>query len=197
MADLVEAPRLTMPDAEAEAVRDAYAAAEVILEYGTGGSTVIAAGLEGRTVFAVESDARWLARMQAWFDAHPPAASLILHRADIGPTGKWGFPADNQRVRAWAGYPISVWQRADFRHPDVVLVDGRFRLACMLTTLLRIERPVQVLVDDYIDRPGYKAIEALAGEPVMVGRMARFTFTPRALPVADMHWIMAAYATPN
>lgn len=50
---------------------------------------------------------------------------------------------------------------------------------------------------DYADRQGYKKIETLVGAPAMAGRMARFQFTPQALPVAQMGWIMAAYANPN
>ena len=59
------APRLTLPPEAAVALADAYADAGVILEYGSGGSTVLAAGMAGRTVFSVESDAAWLREMRA------------------------------------------------------------------------------------------------------------------------------------
>lgn len=42
-----------MPPAEAEALRMAYEEAEVILEYGSGGSTVVAAELPGKHVTSV------------------------------------------------------------------------------------------------------------------------------------------------
>ncbi len=192
-----DAPVLTMPPEETAALQAAYQAAEVILEYGSGGSTLLAADLPGRRVFSVESAAPWIARMEAWFQAHPPKAEVVLHLGSIGKTRDWGFPVDNRLVARWSAYPVSVWDRVDFQHPDVVLIDGRFRLACALTVLFRITRPVTVLIDDYIDRPGYKKIETLVGAPVMAGRMARFQFTPQALPVAQMAWIMAAYASPN
>ena len=196
MAD-TEAPMLTLPLQEAAALRSAYEAAAVILEYGSGGSTVMAGALPGRRVFAVESGAAWLAKMEGWFVANPPKAQVFLHHGNIGKTRDWGFPVDNRYVGRWSAYPVSVWDRLDFQHPDAVLIDGRFRLACALTVLFRITRPVTVLVDDYIDRPGYKRIEALVGVPEMVGRMARFVFTPMAMPVADMQWIVAAFANPN
>jgi hypothetical protein len=193
----MERPVLTLPEAEAEALRSAYAKAAVILEYGSGGSTIMAGDLPGRRVFAVESSAEWLGMMEGWFQANPPKAQVVLHYGNIGKTRAWGYPADNRFVARWSAYPMSVWERADFQHPDVVLVDGRFRLACALTVLFRISRPVVVMVDDYIDRPGYKRIEGLVGAPQMVGRMARFEFAPMVVPGAEMHWIMAAYANPN
>ena len=196
MADQPDGPKLTLPELESAALREAYANAEVILEYGMGGSTVIAGKTPGHTVFSVESDPKWHSRMEHWFAGNPPAATVHLHHADIGPTGKWGHPADRKRLNLWSGYPISVWERDDFRYPDLVLVDGRFRLACMLTTLLRIQRATRVLVDDYVDRPPYHAIETLVGAPRMMGRMATFQFTPQVLPVQHMRWIMAAYASP-
>lgn len=191
-----DAPVLTLPPDEAAALRAAYQGAQVILEYGSGGSTVMAGALPGRRVFAVESSAPWLEKMQAWFASNPAKAEVTLHHGNIGKTRDWGFPVDHKALARWAGYPVSVWDRPDFQHPDVVLIDGRFRLACALTVLFRITRPVQVLIDDYIDRPGYKRIETLVGAPDMAGRMARFTFTPMAMPPAALQWIMAAYANP-
>ena len=190
-------PVLTLPPEEAAALRAAYQAAQVILEYGSGGSTVVAGDLPGRRVYAVESSAPWLARMEAWFVAHPPKALVTLHHGNIGRTKAWGFPVDNRAVAQWPSYPLSVWDRADFQHPDMVLIDGRFRLACALTVLFRIVCPVHVLIDDYVDRPNYRKIEALVGVPEMVGRLARFKFTPMAMPPAAMQWIMSAYANPN
>ena len=51
-------PTLTLPEAEAALITAAYDKAEVILEYGSGGSTVLAADL-GKKVVAVESDRDW------------------------------------------------------------------------------------------------------------------------------------------
>jgi hypothetical protein len=75
----MERPTLTLPSEEAATMVAAYGAAGVILEYGTGGSTEIAADLPGRRVFSVESSAEWLAKMTEWFTANPPKAQLRLH----------------------------------------------------------------------------------------------------------------------
>jgi hypothetical protein len=190
-------PVLTLPMPEAEALAQAYRAAGTILEYASGGSTVLAGERPQGTIFSVESDAAWLAGLQAWFDAHPPFSRVVLHHADIGPTRTWGFPKGRGSVDLWPGYAMTVWERDDFLPPDLVLVDGRFRLACMLTTLYAIDRPTVLLVDDYAERPAYHRIETLAGRPEMIGRMARFALTPmNDLPV-DLDWIAESFADPS
>ena len=197
MAEALKPPTLTMPPEESAALIAAYRAATVILEYGMGGSTLVASDLPGRHVFSVESSADWVARMAAWFDANPPRARVFLHHADIGKTREWGFPADNRQVTRWAGYPISVWDRPDFRHPDLVLIDGRFRTACLYTTLLRITRPVLVLWDDYADRKPYHIVEEVVGKPQMIGRMARFEVAPMAFSPARMAATIDAFLRPG
>ncbi len=183
-------PSLHMPEPEAEALRAAYARAAVILEYGAGGSTVMAAEMAGKTIFAVESDTAWIARLQEWFAAHPPRSAVHMHRADIGPTREWGHPLDERAFRRWPDYPLSVWDRPDFAHPEVVLIDGRFRVACLLSVLFRITRPVTVLFDDYRDRRPYHRVEEMMRPAEMIGRMARFELSPTPVPPARLAWIM-------
>lgn len=178
------------------ALADAYADAGVILEYGSGGSTVLAAGMAGRTVFSVESDAAWLREMRAYFIANPPAADLRLHHGDIGPTRDWGHPLDDRRMRRWPGYALSVWDREDFLHPDVVLVDGRFRVACLLTVAFRCTRPVTVLFDDYRGRKVYHGVEEMLRPAGFAGRMARFEVEPTAVPADRLGWVMTYYFRP-
>ncbi len=197
MAELLTRPELTLPEAEARVLTQAYQAADVILEYGSGGSTLIAAERAQGTIFAVESDARWLADLRAWLEAHPPASRVILHHADIGPTRAWGFPKGRKRLESFPLYALSVWERDDFLAPDLVLVDGRFRLACMLATAYAIERPTILLVDDYADRPAYHRFESIAGPPAMTGRLARFDLIPRTDLPEVSGWIAASFIDPS
>lgn len=182
-----------MPEEGAAAVRAMYEGAEVILEYGAGGTTAIAAALPGKTIYSVESDRDWLDGMADWFEAHPPAARVILHHADIGETGKWGAPVGHAAWARFHHYPLSVWDRSDFRHPDAVLIDGRFRAACFLTVLFRITRPVTLLWDDYADRPAYHEVERLVRPVAMHGRMARFDLNPMTMPGADLPWVVEQF----
>ncbi|PYF12971.1 hypothetical protein C8J30_101355 [Rhodobacter viridis] len=197
MSPKIERPKLTLPEAEAAALTEAYASAEVILEYGSGGSTAMGAEMPGKRIFSVESDADWLAMMRGWFDAHPPKAQLVLHHGDIGPTKEWGAPKDTAAFRQWPSYPIGVWDRPDFVQPDLVLIDGRFRAACFLTTLFRITKPVRLLWDDYTLRPGYHLMESFCPPVRTIGRMAEFHLTPTAIPAEKLGLILTTYLRPN
>ena len=190
-------PELTLPLAEAEAVRAGFAQANVILEYGSGGSTVLAAELPGKVTFSVESDAEWLAKMQAYFTAFEPVSPVHLHFGDIGPTRAWGHPKDEVAFRKWPDYPMSVWALPGFLHPDLVLIDGRFRAACFLTCLFRSSKPMTVLWDDYIDRPFYHRVEELVKPAQIIGRMARFEILPTPLPIDRLAWVIETYLRPN
>lgn len=187
-------PALALPPAEAALVQATYDAAQVILEYGSGGSTCLAAEMLGKTVYSVESDKAWCAGLEQWFAENPPQSTVHLHLADIGPTGKWGKPAGEKHWRRFARYPYSVWERADFVHPDVVLVDGRFRAACFLATLFSITRPITLLFDDYAERLAYHDVEIFGPPVAMHGRLARFELTPTPVPPAMMPWIFDVFA---
>lgn len=172
-------PELTLPPDEAVAVKQAYGNAKCILEYGSGGSTALASELPGKVVFSVESDRQWAANLSEWLASRPRPAVVHMHYADIGPTSEWGYPADEAAKDRWPSYATSVWKRRDFQHPDVVLIDGRFRVGCFLTVLLRTRRPIEVLFDDYTDRPQYHVVEELVKPVEIIGRMARFKLKPR------------------
>lgn len=185
-----------MPEVEAEALAAAYREASVILEYGSGGSTVLASDM-GKTVFSVESDAEWLAGMRGWFADHKPKGRVVLHHGNIGPTGKWGAPTGPKSFRNFPGYALSVWDRDDFEHPDLVLIDGRFRPACLLATAFRVSRPVRVLFDDYVERPQYHDIETMLRPVKMHGRMAEFHVTPTAIPAERLDWVIGWFLRPQ
>lgn len=180
----ISRPELTMPEQEAARLRAAYQAADVILEYGSGGSTVMACEMPGKTVFSVESDKDWAVMMRDWFTQNPPAkgSQVDVIWSDVGPTREWGYPRNNSEYLRFARYPLEVWDLRDFRQPDVVLVDGRFRTGCAMAAALRSTRPVTVLIDDYKRRKQYHKVEKYLGQPELIGRMAEFAVEPMPVP---------------
>jgi len=191
--NVIQRPVLTFPDEVSKWVRSHYEKASVILEYGSGGSTVLASELAGKTVFSVESDANWMANLQKYLDAEGAKSSVTLHHADIGSTGKWGRPKDDSGWCEYHKYPLSVWDRTDFIAPDLVLIDGRFRAACLLTVLLRTEKLITVLFDDYKEREKYHVVEEFSKPVELVGRMAKFVFEPYPMPRASMTKIIGLF----
>ncbi len=195
---IISRPELTLPEAEAEALREAYGAVAVILEYGSGGSTVMAGEMPGKRVFSVESDRDWAMMMRGWFDQSPPVtgSEVDIIWSDIGPTREWGHPKDDAEWRRFAQYPLKVWELAEFVQPDVVLVDGRFRPGCAMATAFRTTRDVTLFVDDYKRRKQYHTIEEFLGQPELIGRMARFEVTPQPVPADRLLTIIEMMTRP-
>jgi hypothetical protein len=173
-------PELTFPDEVAALVRSEYEKAGAVLEYGSGGSTVLAAETPGLKCFSVESDNAWATGLQKWLDEHIEGHGAQVHYANIGATRDWGWPAKVQKtmIPRYLGYRRSVWQRPDFVQPDVILIDGRFRVGCFLTSISRIQKDTVILFDDYVNRSQYHVVEEFFAPTLTVGRMARFAVSP-------------------
>jgi hypothetical protein len=162
--------------------RDVLSRTTRYLEYGTGGSTVLA-WESAAVVVAVESDSRALTAVRRALSAanRRPALSKLIH-ADIGITRGWGAPLFARptpaRLARWENYAMAPWDffRQHAIAPDTILIDGRFRVACALACLQNLEArsPCLLLFDDYGDRPHYRAVEEFADLVSTHGRMAVF-----------------------
>ncbi len=192
--DHVDWPPHTLPPAEAETLQDTYAAARVILEYGSGGSTLCAARMRSKRVFSVESDRDWALRLQRRLEAADVLSPVTVYHAEIGPTGEWGRPMGPGHWQSFQGYPLAIWNEPFFRHPDVALIDGRFRAACMVTIMALAQQRMIVLFDDYLERPRYHIVEHFLSPVRFAGRMAVFEVEPGLVSVTDLGRVMRAFA---
>lgn len=183
-------PELSFPLEEMQLVRRVYDSAHIILEYGSGGSTVLGSEWPGKLVFSVESDHAWAIRLQHEIDLRNLPSPALVYHVDIGPTGNWGRPLGPEAWTRFHRYPLAIWDEPFFRQPDVVLIDGRFRPACLMAVLLRTQKPVTVLFDDYTERPAYHSVEAFLKPSEMVGRMAVFHVQPRPFDPSETGAIM-------
>mgnify|MGYP005990199705 FL=1 len=153
----------------------------------------MASEMHDKLIFSVESDRNWAHNLQHYIDSQDLPSPAIMHFVDIGPVGAWGRPVDSKEWQKFHRYPLEIWDQPFFRHPDVVLIDGRFRAACLAITCLKIQRPVTILFDDYEGRPLYHHVERLIGKPQMVGRMAVFEVEPAPITsqnITDMMSLM-------
>jgi hypothetical protein len=163
------------------------------LEYGCGGSTAEAAR-QGKSFVSVESDPFYLAAVKKKIDGLPHHGRFI--HADIGLTLEWGAPAftslNPDRVRRWSTYSTAPWETmTPAQFPDFILVDGRFRVACVLETVRRLAgRDFEILFDDYVGRPSYVTVERFARLDRMVGRMA--VFKPGNYDAAELQTALSA-----
>ena len=190
----MQEPQVTFPAEVAAYVKNLYAQAAVILEYGSGGSTLLAANMPGKTVISVENDARWAEDMQGWIANATLPSTPRIYPIDVGETGQWARPKNARQWKRFHTYPLKVWDEPYFEQPDVILIDGRFRIACFVTAYLRATKPMIVLFDDYLDRPHYHVVERLVMPTEYVGRMARFDLQPLThLPREELTWLIASF----
>ena len=146
--------------------------ASAYFELGMGGSSLMAVRAGVKQMVSVDSDGAWVQAVAAHPEIAPRCAdgSVSILHADIGPVADWGRPADRSAVRKWSAYLSSGWMEWARRGtmPDLVLVDGRFRVACCLSVAaacahLPPEKQPCVLMHDVDDKRAYyrDALEAL------------------------------------
>jgi hypothetical protein len=148
-----------MTDKEAQLLERELARARSYFEYGAGESTqraVRTSSLE--RIVSVESD-------RAFVDEHlmpdpeiranVESGRLEFVIADIGPTKRWGHPRDRSQRHKWPNYPDAI--RASGREWDLVLVDGRFRVACVAAALVHCPG-ARVMVHDFWRRRRYRVL---------------------------------------
>ena len=123
------------------------------LEFGSGRSTSIALSGGVRCCVSVESDPRWLERLRLLPEIveAEKGGRLAFKSVDIGPVGEWSVPIGQEHMFRWPNYFLSVW--SDIKEmPDVILVDGRFRVACALCVLLVCPPTSKLLMHDFFDK---------------------------------------------
>ncbi len=146
-----------MSDAELELFTCAITGKEHAVEFGSGGSTfcLLDAGLAD--IFSVESSASWVRRMLTHDDLRSELASgrLTVYHADIGETKAYGYPVNESRRSDWPNYWREPWRRVEAEQIDLVLVDGRFRVACTLNAIVHGTGDQTIVIHDFWNRPGY------------------------------------------
>jgi hypothetical protein len=146
---------------------------KTFVEYGSGGSTILAARMNTSFIFSVESDEVWMRRVQRKFLRMKSTSQIDFIHADIGRVGPWGTPLEN--IDGELHYANTPWASItnDSSHM-FVLIDGRYRVTCLLVGLLRCPAGTRLLFDDYYDRGSYQVVESILKPSLRVGRGAVF-----------------------
>jgi hypothetical protein len=137
-------------------------------EFGSGNSTILAEKIN-KDFISVELD-------KTFFDK----ISLILKNKkkikyiDIGPVGEFSYPLikDKSKIIKYVKSINKYFNKKKF--PSLILVDGRFRVACCINIFFLIKKykhnPIIVL-DDYKKRNEYKILDKIFNIK-LIGRMA-------------------------
>jgi hypothetical protein len=144
-----------MTDAEFALLSKNLDGAKSMLEFGCGGSTVLA-GFHGvAKIVSVDSDQEWLDKVVEAPEL--TSANFLPIHVDIGPTGPWGFPTDKGHALKWPNYYTSAWSHFSDA-PDLVLIDGRFRVACALYSMMKCSAKTKYVIHDFWNREYYHGV---------------------------------------
>ena len=119
----------------------------IYFEFGSGGSTNIVSYYNLKA-YSVESDIKWHNKLRN------EGINVNYLTVDLKSTGM-GYPGKNTSVKDWKKYIQSY--KSEY-NADIILIDGRFRVACALDIFSKIKYDTLVLIHDY-DRPYYHIIE--------------------------------------
>jgi hypothetical protein len=164
------------------------------LEYGSGGSTLYAASVaQVPIIISVESDGAWAEKVRASISV--ANCKVLLEHCDMGEVGDWGTPKNRDKIDNFWRYAATPWHIAKRNHlvPDTVLIDGRFRVASFLISLVTARVGTPILFDDYFDRPDYFVVEEFCQLEQRRGGMAVF-LAARNFSVSDICGTIAQYS---
>jgi hypothetical protein len=183
MAAPVQTPDLDLPlrmsQAEADLFEQLLSTGNYYLEWGSGGSTLAAVRSHVRQIVSVETDGAWLERLKANEEI---ACSITSKRVnfrhiDVGPVGEWGVPSGTEKLRNWPRYAVDPFLATDLNF-DVILIDGRFRIHCLLAAANCAADGARIFLHDYATRHSYTVADKYFDTVNQVGSAVVLTRRP-------------------
>jgi hypothetical protein len=148
---------MTMTLKELDVLHEYIDSSTHYLEFGSGESTIYASKSTNlKTINSVESSINYINENLINNPVIASALSsnkLCFHIVDIGETVTWGYPKDKTKKHLWPNYALSVFSQS--KNYDLVLVDGRFRVACILNYLLNTPKSSTLIIHDFWNRSEY------------------------------------------
>ena len=124
-------------------------------EYGCGLSSKWVLNNTSSKVISVDSSKEWVKKVKNENKNHK--SRLLINHVDLGKVGSWGRPISYEKSHKFSEYTDYIWKQQE--KPRLVLIDGRFRVCCFLTSLKFAEPGTKIIFDDYVNRPYYHFIE--------------------------------------
>lgn len=133
---------------------------KVYFEFGSGGSTFKALNMPIKKVYSVESSRSWYDSMCSYkfITENMENKKLNYMYVNTGETKEWAYPVDDSTRYLWPNYSRAISTISSPQTVDTVLVDGRFRVACVLMSILVCKPDTTIIIHDFWDRPNYHAV---------------------------------------
>lgn len=130
---------------------------QTYFEFGSGGSTYQAARRPHiQRIFSVESDREWFKKVRQAV-GNDPRVDVRYHEMHAVPRN-WGHPGPQSTPEQRRGYSECINLPHIPDEIDLILVDGRFRVASCLKSFAKLSSTGLVIFDDFLNRPNYFAV---------------------------------------
>jgi protein O-GlcNAc transferase len=133
--------------------------ASIYFEFGSGGSTYQACLKQNiQKIYSVESDLRWNHKLRQILK-NETKVQFIYNEMNARPN-TWGYPGKNSIPSQRKKYSdqILIINENERKKIDLVLIDGRFRVACCLKCFGVVSDDCVIVFDDFLDRPNYHIV---------------------------------------
>jgi hypothetical protein len=165
-------PEMRLFSADSKMFRQIISEAKVYGEYGVGLSTIYSSENKNLVIYSVDSSKDYV--QYALDNVNKDNSNIDIDYVDIGPIQEngGGVPLTYNKKNNFKVYREIIWSKP-FKI-DTVLIDGRFRVACFLTSLLYSEKGTKIIFDDYVTRPKYHIVEMFEEPIKSQGRQSLF-----------------------
>jgi hypothetical protein len=132
------------------------------LEYGSGGSTYQACIRNNlKKIISVESDMEWHNKLKDIVKNIDKNNNIIFKYCDMKTIpNNWGYPGIDSNLNDWINYSnvIKTIDNNISSKIDLILIDGRFRVACCLKCYNVINDNCLIIFDDFLNRNYYHIV---------------------------------------
>jgi hypothetical protein len=143
------------------------------VEFGAGGSTVLAQSMGCAAIVTIDSSLAWLEKVKRACAPVGKTEIKTIH-VDIGAVKELGYPKDDSNKDRWDIYHSAPWADPDLALADTYLIDGRFRVACVIQTALHCSNRAIVMVHDFANRPYYHCVFEIMREIARTDNLSVF-----------------------
>lgn len=143
-------------------------------EIGLGQSTVYASQQNHlEQIVSIDSSAEWIELVTPLVSK----SRVTLKHIDFGPVKQWGKPESYARIDEVDRYALAVLEDGT---PELILIDGRFRVFVFLSLVKHAPVGTQILFDDYSCRPHYLIVEEILRPIESCGKQSLFVIDEEA-----------------
>ena len=140
----------------------------IYFEYGVGESTNWVIEHTSSIIISVDTDKQWVNRV----DISKNKRRININWINLGEIENWGRPKTYRYRKQFIDYVSKVWT---FNiKADVILIDGRFRVACFLYSLINAKEGSIIIFDDYMNRKHYHVVQEVLEIYEKCGRQVIF-----------------------